>query len=259
MATFRPQRVPASSVWLWLREAFALCRRQPLWFLGIGAAWSAVSLLPLPFSLLMLLGLGLPLAAGCVVAHAADSSRSPMDMLRSVSASTWRDLLIAGALPWLAVGGLILAVSVLTQPLELMAGVDNGPLFTLPEFLRGQWQPLRDLSLALVTWLVAVGIVGWFVVPLMTLAGLPLLQAYGQAIQAISMNGFVVGLVFAIAVICAPVFMLLSPLFAVPLLAMLSSLMYVSFRHIWLGQGRNTPEVAKATVRVLQPAAIPSR
>lgn len=252
MASFRPQRVPPASIRLWLRESFALCRRQPLWFLGVAVAWTGVGLLPLPLGFLMLLGLALPLAAGCLVAHAADTSRSPIDVLAAITSRAWLDLLLAGALPWLAVGAAILAIASLAQPVLPQAE----PLLTVPQFARAEWQPFRDLLAAIFLWLATVGVAGWFVVPLMALAGLPLLQAFSQAVQAISLNGFVIALVYGIAAVGVPLAALLSPLLAAPLLAMLSSLMYVSFRHVWLGQGSNMPEVTRVTLRDLQPIPV---
>jgi len=239
MATFTPQRVPAHSIWLWLREGFALCQRQPIYFLCITAGWAGVSYLPLPFTYLLLLGLPVPLAAGCLVAHAADTSRSPLEVLLAMRFGVWRDLLIAGAAPWIAVVGMIGAITVLTLPFTVALNGNADFLAGLPLGTPHDWQAFRDLFGVTFLWLCTVGFVGWFVVPLMAIAGLPLVQAYNQTVRGIALNGFVVGVVFFAAWVCVPLLSFLSPLFVAPVLSILSSVMYVSFRHIWLGKGKN--------------------
>lgn len=254
MATFQPQRVPPQSIWLWLREAFALCQRQPLYFLVITAGWAGVWYLPVPFTYLLLLGLPLPLAAGCLVAHAADTSRSPLEVLLSMRFGVWRDLLIAGAAPWVTVVGMIWTIMVLTMPVTFALGGDTNFVSSLPLGSPRGWQPLRDLFGVTFVWLCTVGFVGWFLVPLMAVAGLPMLQAYAQAVRGIALNWFVVGVVFFVAWVCVPLLSFLSPLFVAPVLSLLSSVMYVSFRHIWLGRGKN--EAVQAASRqqvVMQP------
>lgn len=239
MATFTPQRVSPRSIGLWLREGAELCQRQPLYFLAVTAGWAGVWYLPLPFTFLLLLGLPLPLAAGCVVAHAADTSRSPVHGLAAVPLNVWRNLLIAGALPWLVVGAMIVALAVLTLPVTLALGGDTNIFETLPLGAPQGWQAFHDLFAVTFIWLCTVGMVGWFIVPLMAVAGLSIVQAYVQAVRSIALNWFVVGVVFFIGWVCVPLLSFLSPLFVAPLLAILSSMMYVSFRHIWLGKGRN--------------------
>lgn len=241
MATFNPQRVPPQSGWLWLREGIALCRRQPLYFLAVAAGWAGIWYLPSPLTWLLLLGLPVPLAAGCLVAHAADTGNSPFEVIRSVPPKLWRNLLIAGAAPWIVVVALITTLAVLTMPVTLWAGGETGTLFAIPAPAADAWPAFRDLFGVTFLWLCTLGFVGWFLVPLMAIAGLPIVQAYRETVRGIALNWFVIAMVFFIACVCLPLLAFLSPLFAPPLLAVLSSVMYVSFRHIWLGRGMNEP------------------
>lgn len=238
MQTFQPQRVPFRSLVLWAREAFALCLRKPLAFLALAFAWSMLALLPPPFEFLLLLALPLPLAAGCLFAQAADAGRSPLAMLRNLPWANWSELFLAGSVPWLVVGGFIASLSLALAGSNPWSG-ETDLLSKLPLAVDIDWRALSVLYAAQFLWLGTLGVVGWFLVPLQAVAGMPLPTAWQQAVRGLALNGFVAGVVLFAAWVCVPLLSLLSPLLAAPLLAFVSSMMYVSFRHIWLGRGMN--------------------
>ncbi|MBW3568403.1 MAG: hypothetical protein KY410_10690 [Proteobacteria bacterium] len=86
---------------------------------------------------------------------------------------------------------------------------------------------------------------------------MPIPQAYGQAVRGIALNRFVVGVVFFAAWVCVPLLSFLLLLLVAPLLSILSGTMYVSFRHIWLGRGKNEAVQAVEETGPVNVCAVP--
>ena len=94
--------------------------------------------------------------------------------------------------------------------------------------------------------LFGTSVVVTFLVPLLALAEAPFLEALRTALIATRRNDFVILVASALAGSAAIGF--LTPFLVVPWVAIVSSVMYVAYRDVFLGRSENAPAAAKAVL-----------
>ena len=242
-----PRSVPPSSWREWLVAGLALSTRRTGTFIAFGAACVA------GHALLGTIGLGatmVPLAfgAGCLIAECADKGLTLREALRGRSwRAAWR-LALYGfgvAAAFWAVGLFVLSGATLTGLYDPAAStpvaVGEGVARRLAEALCAAW----FLSASVV--LFGTSVVVTFLVPLLALAEAPFAEALRTALIATRRNDFVVLVTSALAASAAIGF--LTPFLVVPWVAIVSSVMYVAYRDVFLGRSENAPAPLAAKAR----------
>lgn len=232
---FEPQQVSPRDSLLWGKEALELTVRHALvHVIVIGAA---IYLFAAQLWLSGFLFASIPVLFGlvCVIAEAADEGESPISKLRSKNIRVWGRLFMLGLYPYLlAIFGMaLLSILPVQAQSEVQATAYNG------SFSSGV-----IMLFAIYAWLVAGPFI-WLAAPLLAVAELPMGVAYNQANQAFKLNGFVLAIPLALGVIAHLGFLL--PVLVFPLIAITGSMMYASYRHIWLGRGMNHPVTKKVS------------
>ncbi len=230
---FQPQRVEPSSAIYWFKEGLELSVRQSWLFIVITLVFCGIHYLPAPVTQILLFVIPMLLGAGCIVAECADLSASSIATLKAKPFRVWLNLFYVGFLPWVPifVFGLLL----------IGLGVEG------EGFVPGEPTPTPfDGGAALLAlmffWFVTMGYWIWFVVPLVAVAELSPVIALEQAVVALDLNKIVISIVLIFAVCC--LIGMISPLLVFPWVALVASMMYTSYRHIWLDRGLNHPTMA---------------
>ncbi len=226
---FKPQQVSPSDSLSWAQEALELTVRHAI--LNVSVIGIAIYLFAAQIWLSGFIFASIPVLFGivCVIAQAADEGESPLQNLRSKNLRVWGRLFMLGLYPYLlAVFGMAL-MSLL--PLEPHASAQ-------PSAYNGTFSSGVIMLFAIYAWLVAGPFI-WLAAPLLSVAELPMDIAYNQANQAFKLNRFILLLPLVLGVFAHLAFLL--PVLVFPLIALTGSMMYASYRHIWLGRGMNHP------------------
>lgn len=225
---FEPQKVSATSAFLWMKEGLELSIRQFLMFFVMTMVFCGSFYLPPVFSHLMLFFIPTILGIGCIIAECADKSLNLIDALDKKSGHIWFNLFAVGIVPWL----IPIALALISNALGI-----EGDNFSPQDPGATAFDGGAALLGLMIFWFLIAGYWVWFIVPLISVAEAPLALSIDQAIHALSLNKFVILIVLVFAL--SGIIGFLSPILIFPWLALASSMMYVSYRHIWLGKGEN--------------------
>ncbi len=235
---FKPQTVEPKDIPVWFRESLDLTVRHPL--LSVCSTALIIFLFAAPTWLSGFLFASTPIlfGIGCVIAAAGDDGKSPLAELWHKPLKVWGRLFMLGAYPYL----LAIFGAALTTLLPIASSSGLPPEQVSPSFSAGV-----VMLFALYVWL-AAGPFIWFFVPLIANAEMPLGMAAAQAGEAFMLNRFVILLSLALGVVSQLAIIL--PILVFPFVALVTSLMYVSYRHIWMGRGLNNRAPAKSLLMV---------
>lgn len=233
---FEPQAVDSKSWRTWFVEGLQLSARKPVAFAVLALLFAGFHYLPTPLDSIMLLMVPLFLGLGCRLAFCADHGRPSWEVIASPHLLSGLRLILVGALP-LAV---LVVFGVL---LRLFIGAPDGEAFRPeappPVAFEGGMAALVVTGL----WLFGAGFFLWFLLPLLSVPALPLKEAFNQTVQAQIKNPFVRWLAICLALLAFTLLIIGAPILAVPLIPVLSCMMYVSYRHIWLDRLQNEPKL----------------
>jgi len=250
MNTFGPRPVEPSSWQRWLKEALHLSGKHLA--LNVCLVLLTVGLLA-PFSPMLLLIVSPALVGVFVlVAHSAASSESVVQTLKAAPAGILRVLFCTT----MTVSIMAIAFFVI---LMIVKGTTLGSPVTTSTYVPQEYQ-ISDFLVgskalfAIGLWLLVI--LPWFAVPLMICTNLSLRLCLDHTFQGVNQNKFVVFVVFfsALAMMGGALF---HGLTVVPLFPILGSLMYASYRHVFMGMPplQTSEAKAKSSVvdRFLQP------
>lgn len=223
---FSPQTVETDSWRLWLTEGLQLSARRPLAFVTLTLLYAALDYLPAYLSGIQFWLTPLFLGLGCIMAQCADKSTPLVALGRRGMLPVLLRLVLMAALPLLV----FLAFRLFAKPEPLPPVIFEGGL--------------GILSMTFL-WMLFAGPLLWFLVPLIAAGKLPLGVAAAQSVNATSQNFFVYGLTLAVTFFSALMVGLGASVAAILLYPLLSCVMYVSYRHIWLDRARNEPEPSR--------------
>lgn len=235
---FKPQAVEPKDIPIWFRESLDLTVRHPL--ISICTTALIIFLFAAPTWLSGFLFATTPIlfGIGCVIAAAGDDGKSPLGQLWSKPLKVWGRLFMLGAYPYL----LAIFGAAITTIIPMATSGAVTPEQVSPSFSAGV-----VMLFALYVWL-AAGPFIWFFVPLIANAEMPLDMAAAQAGEAFMLNRFVILLSLALGVLSQ--FAIVMPVLVFPFVALVTSLMYVSYRHIWMGRGLNNRAASKSQLMV---------
>jgi len=226
---FKPQTVEPKEIFGWLKESLDLTVRHPLISICFTALIIFLFAAPTWLSGFLFASTPILFGIGCVIAAAGDEGDQPLTVLWKKPIAVWGRLFMLGAYPYvLAIIGFALTSAL---PIGTSAGAE-------PAQISSTFSAGVVMLFALYVWL-AAGPFIWFFVPLIVIAEMPLTEAASQAGQAFILNRFVLLLSLALGVLSQ--FAIILPVLVFPFVALVTSLMYVSYRHIWMGRGLNHP------------------
>lgn len=246
---FKPQSVCASSAFLWFRDGLILSGRKPLAFIFAVSAYACLIYLPHFARMIFMWALPAFIGATCIIARASDVGDSAWTCIRKVESTVWLRLLVVGMWPVLKVFVVVLALQMEPSSVEeahpAQGTTNEGEVFYERTF------PGGCVILSALSWmfLVTFGFLNWFTIPLISVEGLTVFNAVYQATQALIKNPFVVVVAIVFGLVC-----LVGEhagVAAFPIIAVFSSMMYVSYRHIWFDRGIHDTSTA-TSVRPIQ-------
>lgn len=227
---FEPHAVDRKSWRIWFVEGLQLTARVPLAYTLLALVYAGIAYIPPIRGQVFFVLAPLLIGFGCRLALLADRGQ-PKGLRVAPDLRVTVRLLMLGITP----------IAILAAFALLLMLVSGGPRMEPPEntvsvtMFDGGVQVLG----VLMTWLWITGFLTWTMVPLIAVAELPLAEAFAQATQAFELNRFLLGLTWAAGSICLVLIMLDAVILAVPVFAVLSAMMYASYRHIWLDKPRN--------------------
>ncbi len=240
--TFEPNKVPSESWRSWFKEAIELSTRKVLYFVILAFAFVYIEY-SVPFGILnntashFISTLFFSLAI--LLAYCADTGKSFFKELRNKPKIVWVRLLISALIS--------ATLFAFFYSLEHFFRVSD-TVTTLPFFEPTIFTPFTHTSGNTFVWLFFLGVANWSLIPLVLLGELPLREAFSQSVTSTTeLNKFVVWVYALLAVFIIVVGMILTPLIIIPWFAITTSMMYVSYRHIWLDKGLNEPKKVKAS------------
>ncbi|MGH1472698.1 MAG: hypothetical protein ACRBCS_16065 [Cellvibrionaceae bacterium] len=234
---FEPQKVDAKSITQWFKNGLELASRNPLAYLILVSCFAGVSYLPDILSSIFIFIMPILLGAGCIIADACNKQTSSLNEVKDKPVVVWLRLLLLGLIPWAP----LMIISLIGTALF---GPGEPPHFEKYEG-RVAFEGGASILALMFLWFITMGYYLWFMVPLISVAGLSLELAFDQATDALGLNRFVAGLVVLLSFSCF-VGMVWSVL-VFPWIAIVTSMMYVSYRHIWFG-GSGVSKKVKASV-----------
>lgn len=233
---FRPQKVEPGSASVWFKDALALSVRKPIFFISATLVFTSICYLPKELGAAAFIALPLLLGLGCVVAECADNGRNPFTILMGKPSHVWGSLLVVGLVPWLALTFIALLAALLVPPGE--------PLTMNQSATQAIFRGGSTLLALAFLWFLVVGYWLWFVIPLIAVAEISLPIAIDQADEALTLNRFIKLIALAVAFSCLVGFF--NSIVVFPWVAIVSCMMYVSYRHIWLDRAANLPVLQAA-------------
>lgn len=223
---FEPQAVCAKSVGLWFKNGLELTGRKPGHFVILVGCFAGIHYLPEIISNNMFVFvMPILLGAGCIIADSSNQKTFTLQEIRNKPIAIWLRLLLLGIIPWIPIIIISLIGSVLLGPGDdlLIEKYDGYDVF----------EGGSAILAIMFFWFITMGYFLWFMVPLISIEELPLGFAFEQAMDALGLNRFVVGLVVFLSFSCF--FGMLSSVLVFPWIAVVTSMMYISYRHIWYG------------------------
>ena len=240
---FRPQRVDQTSWRHWLKEGVALSSRRAALFVILTMATGSLHFLPRPLGFIFMAIVPLVLGLGTVIAYCADTSKPIVVFFGRKPLVVWVRIVIVGSVPWLLFVALSAIASWLIGSGEppVFDGRAGGSIFA---------EASMSVMAAMFIWFATLGWWIWFMVPLIVIAELPILESIDQVEEALTLNRFAYKVIAVAAV--STLLGEINPVLVFPWFAIITSVMYVSFRQIWWGRRDNLPKsAAKENARVL--------
>lgn len=245
---FKPRQVPPSNLKFWFVEALALSRRRLFHFIALSIALYVVISIEAGQVTMLLPPILFPviLALGCAIAKSGDESVPFIEVVTSVGFAGWLRVATAAAIPWTTF--LVLWV--------FSGAFSDGPSVDLNIQMQHElrqagsdfsWRSLTMIGfLAIITPVIIYFFfrftcLVWFLWSLCAIADLPLVEALEQAYEGVSINKFVIW-PYAIATVLLFALPMLLGIWAVyPWLAITCSMLYTSYRDVWLSRSKNYP------------------
>ncbi|MDB3935665.1 hypothetical protein N9383_02960 [Granulosicoccus sp.] len=245
---FKPRQVPPSNVKFWFVEALALSQRRLFHFLALSLALYivisirsgdvAMFLPPILFPVI--------LAFGCAIAKSADESVPLLKVVSGVGSAGWLRVASAAAIPWAVFVVMYMFAGVFSDG---SSGDINMPA---QDELRqavgiSDWQTLARFCVFGIVVLAGLYIffrftcLVWFLWTLCAVANLPLLEAFFQSCEGVSINRFVMWPYMVSTCLLFVLPMLLGIWVLYPWLAITCSMLYTSYRDVWLSRRTNYP------------------
>ena len=256
---FKPRQVPPTNVKCWFVEALGLSRRRPFHFLALSAALFIVISFKSGDVTMFLPPILFPviLALGCAIAKSADESVPLLEVVSAVGSAGWLRVATAAAIPW-----------TVFLVMYMIAGVSSdgssGDLNLVQNDLRpavsianlealAKFSALAIGGIAVVYIYFRLTCLVWFLWTLCAVANLPLLEALYQSYEGVSINKFVIWPYVISTCLLFVLPMLLGIWVLYPWLAISCSMLYTSYRDVWLSRSTNYP-VRSLAVSVQQTA-----
>ena len=250
---FKPRQVPPSNLKFWFVEALALSQRRLPHFLALSVVLYAVISIEAGHVTMLLPPIIFPviLALGCAIAKSGDESVPFFEVVVGVGSAGWLRVATAAAIPWIVFLLLFMFSGVFSDgssedlntlaqnELRQASGISN-------------WQAVARTS-GLVLSAVAVAYIVfrmtclvWFLWTLCAVGNLPLLEALDQSYEGVSINKFVIWpyAISTVLLFVLPMFLGIWVLF--PWLAITCSMLYASYRDVWLSRSTNYPVRSRA-------------
>lgn len=222
---FEPQAVSAKSAGVWFKNGLELASRKPIEFLVLVGCFASIHYLPEFLSNIFLFVMPVMLGAGCIISESGNKSTSAFHAITSKPVVTWLRLLLLGVIPWAP----MLIISLIGS---IFLGPGEPPNFEKYEN-HGVFEGGASILAIMFFWFITTGYFLWFMVPLISVADAPLNIAFDQAVDALGLNRFVIGLVIFLSFSCF--FGMVWSVLVFPWIAVVTSMMYVSYLHIWFG------------------------
>lgn len=247
MANFEPRKVPVKNYIDWLKGALELAARKPVTFISIWLIGAFVNyLLPditpvhTPIAVLVL-------GLSCLAAEAADKSQ-PFYKLAAVRLYECHRTLILVALGFglftTAFGFLLqLAINGIEDAAMMFQLASSGEKWHTMSFAAKLLYSFDWLSIDASGFLGMFFCLGWFWVTLIVNAGATFGIAFNQSYRATLKNLYVIALVVLIQFLL-DLFRII-PLAALPALSIVSGMIYLSYKDIWLGMNKVDSKVRK--------------
>ncbi|HID99443.1 MAG TPA: hypothetical protein EYP59_04045 [Thiotrichaceae bacterium] len=235
---FKPRRVAPKSWRFWFKESLSLSTRNILSFTLLALLVSGAHHLPELLRDFVIFAIPLLLSFGVVLACSVDKSINFLGAVSKTPRVVWVRLFVAGSMPWLILSAFGIVMGLIMQ----LMGVEGTPP---PSFDSGQntyviYEAGMSMLATMFVWLLILGYFLWFVIPLIVVAELPLIESFDQSLDALLLNGWFVRIILSFS-FSAFLFALFFPILFIPWYAVTSSMMYVSFRYIWMGKRDNNP------------------
>jgi len=228
---------------LWLAEALELSKRGVLPFLLLGLGIYGVRLI-VGSGLVLLCLFPLILSLGCVIAKSTDSSNTLLKTISEVAPIAWVRVFIVWSvsLAIFALPGLVLEFTGLMQLIFPDSISSDGVLKENGSELRAliKFSILIAMFASLIAVLLWMTNFLWFFFTLCVIAELPLMESYEQASDGVLLNKFVIWPYIICVLTLLIIEVLFPPLFLL-WLAVSTSMMYVSYRDVWLAKTKNSP------------------
>lgn len=239
---FQPRKVDPDPYRRWAQAAAALIGRSPLAFVALLAALLLVDWA------LCLVAAAWPGQASAVLRDGISGLGAPFVFATGVAvarfADRWKPAALKAAAPRLAViSAVLVVIAVLTR-------LSTPEWFSLREASQAHGPFMRWLCWS---WALTIVPLGFFVIPLLALAGAPMLQAWELSHDATTLNHlrgdvlWIIGLPVAVGVL---------PPFGIPggvLIVFLAAVQYVAYRDVFEHRADNFPR----TAAVAAPATAP--
>lgn len=249
---FSPRKVPSGNMKFWFVEALELSKRKAFFFLLLGLVSMWFGALD-ESGIILVCVFPLILSLGCVVAKSADFSESSLKKIVEVAPQAWMRVFFIGLMP-------LFVLFAITLLIETISPGNPGAFF---EHLEKSQDVSETRNLIGFSIVIAIGasLIGlalwitsylWFLWPLIVIGELPAVEAFNQSFDGFYINKFIVW-PYAVSVLSLLLVHILPMLF-IPWLAISTSMMYVSYRDVWLGRKENHPALVKTAEPVLSNA-----
>ena len=250
---FKPRKVPSTNMKSWFVEALELSKRHAVLYVALGVLTMGLAVMDKNGLVLTSL-FPLILSLGCVVAKSADHSESILKSIVEVAPRAWARVLILGSAPAVF---LVIVTLIVTLLVETINPSSLGALFYHMEQSQELSATRNTMGFSIIVAIVVL-VIGftlwitsylWFFWTLIVIGELPVFDAVNESFEGFFINKFVAW-PYALCVLTLSLVFLM-PVIIIPWLAVSTSMMYVSFRDVWLGRKDNHPAVASAAEPVL--------
>ena len=245
---FKPRQVPPSNVKFWFVEALALSRRRLFHFLALSVALYIVISIKAGDVIMFFPPILFPviLALGCAIAKSGDESIPFLEVVSGVGSAGWLRVATAAAIPWTGFLVIYMFSGVLSDGSSVNLNMPaQNELRQAGSNLN--WEALAKIG-GLVIGVLAVAYIFfrvtclvWFLWTLCAVGNLPILEALDQSYEGVSVNKFVIWPYAISSVLLFILPMLLGKWVLYPWLAITCSMLYASYRDVWLSRSTNYP------------------
>lgn len=249
---FSPRQVPSGNMKFWLVEALELSKRKAGLFLVLGLVSIGLGAID-ESGIIFVCIFPLILSLGCVVAKSADVSDSSLKKIFEVAPRAWMRVVIIGLMPLIVLFAIILLIETISpgKPVALFSYLEKSQDVSVTRNLIG-FSIVFAIGASVIGLALWITSYLWFLWSLIIIGELPAIEAINQSFEGFYINKFIVW-PYAVSVMSLLLVHILPMLF-IPWLAITTSMMYVSFRDVWLGRRENHPALVKTAEPVLNNA-----